>query len=122
MTYQLYKWPTVYVWDVDTGRKVQEFKGHVNYLRDVDLSPDGRALATASVDRTVRIWDVKTGRELRTLHHDGTVCHVVMSGDGKTLFASWDPKGDFLGEKGILWDVQSGKKIIDFFGIRFRRL
>ena len=39
------------------------------------FSPDGRLLATAGDDGTVRLWDPAAGRHRRTLTgHDGSVC------------------------------------------------
>ena len=70
--------------------------------------PDGRLLATASHDPTVRVWDPATGTRLRTLTgHTGSVCRaaVAFSPDGRLLATAshdqtarvWDPAtGDAL--------------------------
>src|SRR5262245_58620445 len=46
---------------------------HSQKSEGVAFSPDGRYVATGSVDHTIKIWEAATGRELRTLAgHIGT--------------------------------------------------
>ncbi|MFJ7203936.1 helix-turn-helix domain-containing protein [Streptomyces sp. NPDC098789] len=50
------------------------------------FSPDGRLLAAAEADGTVRIWDTARRRLLNTLAgHDGSVFAVVFSPDGRLI-------------------------------------
>ena len=61
-------------------------RGHSNTVFDVAWSRDGRRLATASRDRTVRVWDAATGASLAVLHgHDDWAYGVSFSPDGRVL-------------------------------------
>src|SRR5437763_8360941 len=42
-------------------------KGHTAALTAVAYSPDGKYVATGSLDRTARVWDAATGKELAAL-------------------------------------------------------
>ena len=59
---------------------------HQDYVWSVSFSPDGKTLATGSVDKTVKLWEVASGREIKTLKgHQAVVWSVSFSPDGKTL-------------------------------------
>jgi len=79
-------------------------RGHKGTVWSVAFSPDGKLLATASHDKTVRLWDRRTGKELAALQHAEWVYVVAFSPDGK-LLASPDGNGNV-----VLWDVAERKK------------
>ncbi len=68
------------------GTVLSTLAGHTDEVRSVAWSPDGRRLASASVDGTVRLWDATNGKRLATLK-DHTSC--VVGG----LVARWPPAG-----------------------------
>jgi WD40 repeat protein/DNA-binding SARP family transcriptional activator len=47
------------------GRAVRRFRGHDRPVWTSSFSADGRRMATASLDATVRFWDVRSGRQVR---------------------------------------------------------
>jgi len=87
-----------------------EFKGHTSGILDIDISPDGRYLATGSVDTTARLWNLATGETIRTFAgHTGPIDGIAFSPDGKTLVTGGD-------QTVRLWDVATGKELQVFSG------
>ncbi|MFH8348191.1 hypothetical protein [Streptomyces sp. NPDC018045] len=86
--------------------RANQFTGHTGVVNAVAFSPDGRTLATGSVDRTVKLWDTATDRMLATLiGHVGSVYALAFSPDGRVLATA--------GDDGTvrLWDV-AGRRLL----------
>jgi serine/threonine protein kinase len=62
---------------------------HNDEVYEVSFSPDGKFLASASEDKTVKVWDLAKRKEIRTWPDPKVVCSVEFSPDGRWLaFAS----------------------------------
>ncbi len=70
-----------------SGKLVRAFQGHTDRTRYVAFSPDGKRLASTSLDGTLRVWDVASGQAMLVLKGEDTrgFAEVFFSPDGKLL-------------------------------------
>jgi len=81
----------VAIYRTGNGHVDMELKGHTQLVNQVAFSPDGKTIATASNDNSVRLWDAQTGSALKTLSgHQGRVTHIAFSPDSSWLVSGAD--------------------------------
>jgi WD40 repeat protein/Flp pilus assembly protein TadD len=72
----------------------------------LELSPDGRRIATVSEDSTARIWDAQTGQALtKPMRHGERVYRAQFSPDGTCLVTVTEPGGVRV------WDANTGQSL-----------
>lgn len=80
--------------------------GHLDWIWDVVVSPDGKFALSGSADKTMTLWNLETREVVRTFSgHSGSIWKVTFSPDGtQALSASAD-------RTAILWDIESGAAV-----------
>lgn len=91
------------------GKQIKKLDGHDGDVPAVAVSPDGRFIASGSIDQTVRLWNSKTGELIASLLH--------LPDDDRWIM--WTPQGYFgaapAGENLIGWHIDRGPdKSADF--------
>ncbi len=90
---------TIQIWD-QQGKLLDTYRGHGNLVIEVNFSPDGQTLASASGDSTIKLWQQsKTSKT-----HPQAVNSVHLSPNGQVLAAAsrdgqvylWQTRGELL--------------------------
>ena len=101
-----------FFWKRRNQQDLLTFTGHTLPVVSIACSPDGKWIASGSLDKTVRLWDTTTGKVIRTLAgHTRPVSYVAVSPDGKTLLSSG------LDGAARFWNVADGKQVASIEGV-----
>jgi RNA polymerase sigma factor (sigma-70 family) len=104
-----YQGAMIDLYDPATGKQLHRLEGHLGNVASIDLSPDGKTLASGSwQDPNLRLWDTATGKPLRQIAAGGQdVLAVAFVPDGKALASAGN------GTTIRFWDPATGRKLRD---------
>lgn len=89
---------------VAQDESMKTYSGHTHRINALDISPDGKFIASASADYTLKLWNIETGKDTITFRgHTDNVRAVCFSPDGRYLLSGGDDKTIRM------WDISTGK-------------
>ena len=106
---------TARIYDAQTGEELQRLYAHRNIIANLEFSPNGALLATASRDQSVKIWDIDKG-VLVTSYVDlgDRIQDIEFSPDGEYLLIGLGEAGNFpdgsdspADSSAYLWDLRN---------------
>ena len=100
--------PMIDVWELESGRGIQTFRGMAGPVEKAIFSPNGRLVAGQSHDYQVGIWDRESGRLIYLLDAPQGIAvdntSLAFSPDGRRFaFSSW--------KEAKLWDLDTGREL-----------
>jgi WD40 repeat protein len=95
----------VQLWNSMTGYRTTTLE-HKDAVGWFGFSPDGRSIATASLDGSVATWDIATGKPKLRLVHEGPASGAAYSADGSWLvtWGAWE-------KTARIWEVATGIEV-----------
>ncbi len=79
----------IYLWNLETGQQQSVLRGHIGRITSIAFSADGKLMATASYDGTVRLWHLDDLNTLPVVFDDyeSWVTTVMFTNDNRYAIA-----------------------------------
>lgn len=101
----------VYVWEMATGKLIQQFQGHEQPIHQVVCTDEHQLFFCGAKSEEVTSWDACTGIELKTIFKPvGAIAQLAVSSSGKYLALG------SLDGCVYLWDVEFNRELCSLQG------
>jgi WD40 repeat protein len=78
---------SIKIWDNETAKILLTLTGHSEFVKVIEITPDGTIIISGSRDSSIKIWNLSTGKCLHTFIDDSPITAIAISPDGKKVIA-----------------------------------
>ena len=104
---------SVCVWDVDSGKILQNFQGVMGKVNDVNFSPENTTILSLLMNNTIQLWSVSDGKLLKTLKaENGKIKNTMFSPDGEKVVVNYTDKNSKFNTSALIWEIKTDKKYL----------
>jgi WD40 repeat protein len=100
---------TIKIWDVATGKLIQDLFGHTALINSIEFCSDGEKLLSGSRDSTSKIWNLKTGAIIFNKKVNAKAVKANFSSNG-SLFVT------FADTLISVWNTETGDHLVNCIG------
>jgi WD40 repeat protein len=101
----------IIIWDAQTGEQLSILEGHTNWIQSIAFAPDGKSLASGSVDKKIILWDMNSYTQIRVItDHLQEITSVAFSPNGQLLASA---SSDITVR---LWNLKTGEQLNSLAG------
>jgi WD40 repeat protein len=97
--------PSIYLWDVESGRLIRSFEAQPSGVRSVAISPDNTLIASGGQNGDLFLWNTEGGRISELRGHGRGVIGLHFTADGRNLLSG------ALDYTIRVWDIESGFEV-----------
>ena len=97
----------IWIYDTETYQEIALLMNQTDDVMSIAFSPDGRTLASGSLDKTICIWDVNSEQLKTRMKLLESVASIAFNSDGTTLASG--ERNRLQGGAIHLWDATTGQ-------------
>ncbi|WP_421762696.1 caspase family protein [Ekhidna sp.] len=101
----------IVIWDEQSGKLIKKINAHREPIFDMELSNDGRLLASTAWDGVVSLWDTKTLERYNYSYHEGRSTYTLTFTDNDAYLVL-----GMLDKKLQLYEIETKQIVREFVG------